>query len=404
MNRRSEAPIVAGVPSGSRQSVLILGAFGTFGRLITETLARTTDLPIIAAGRRLPEIQPKFRAGMRALAIDSKALSTAVLRELGPAVLIDAVGPFQSRDRKLARDCIDLGIHYLDLADGREFVQNVCALDAAAKANNVLVVSGASTVPALSSAVIADLAASFAEVEEIDIGIAPGYSGPRGLATIRSVLGYVGCAIPVWRNAKMSSARGWGDTKGHRYPAPVGHRYLSLIDVPDMNLIPPLYPALRQLTLRAGHEVPLVHHALRVLGALVRIGLIRNLAGHARMLQRLAGWFDAFGSNSGAMHVRLRGRGHDGRLQFRTWTLIAENGDGPRIPTLAAILLTKKLCNVSGYAPIALRGAAPALNLLTLREFEGEWRTLAIRAAVTGGSHAQASADFAATVPSHRVT
>ena len=394
----------------SRQSVLILGAFGTFGRLITRALGQTTDLPIIAAGRRLPEVGEEFRPGIRMLAIDSSSLSAAVLRGLDPTLLIDTVGPFQARDRKLTELCIDLGIHYLDLADGREFVQNVCALDAAAKANNVLVVSGASTVPALSSAVVEHLAAKFCRVEEIDIGIAPAYTGPRGLATARSVLGYVGRAVPIWREAAMDSARGWSDTKRYRYPPPVGRRNLSLIDVPDMSLIPPRYPALRQLAVRAGHEVPLVHHTLRLLAVLVRIGLIRDLASHAPMMLRMAAWFDRFGSNNGAMHVRLRGRGNDGQLQSRTWTLIAENGDGPRIPTMAAILLTKKLLNVPGFAPIASRGAMPAMNLLTLQEFEREWRTLAIRTSVTGvtgvtgeAGEAQAS-DSLAKVPSHRAT
>jgi hypothetical protein len=376
----------------SRQSVLILGAFGTFGRLITDSLARITDLPIVAAGRRLPERHPEHRPGIRTLAIDSHALSAAELKKLDPAVLIDTVGPFQTRDRKLAEACIQLGIHYLDIADGREFVQDVRALNAAAVERNVLVVSGASTLPALSSAVIENLAGAFSEIEAIDIGIAPGFSGPRGLATIRSVLGYVGRPIPVWRRARMRRALGWGDTKRYRYPLPVGRRNLSLIDVPDTNLIPLTYPNLRRLAVRAGHEVALVHHALRLLGVLVRIGLIRDLAAHARMMQRMAGWFDGFGSNNGAMHVQLRGRGHDGRLQSRTWTLIAGDGDGPRIPTTAAVVLTKKLLNVPGYAPIAKRGAMPASNLLTLGEFEHEWRTLAIRTFQTGEACAQAIA------------
>ena len=387
-----------------RPAVLILGAFGAFGRLITDSLAQSTDLPIIAAGRHLPEILPEFRPDIRALAIDGNDLSAAVLEKLGPAVVIDAVGPFQTRDRNLAKACIQLGIHYLDLADGREFVQDVCALDSAAAARKVLVVSGASTVPALSSAVIESLAGAFSEVEEIDIGIAPGFSGPRGLATIRSVLGYVGRGIPIWRQAKMGRARGWGDTKRHRYPPPVGLRNLSLIDVPDTSLIPSRYPNLRQLSIRAGHEVPLVHHGLRLLGVLVRIGLIGDLAGHARMLQRLAAWFDPFGSNNGAMHVRLRGHGRDGASQSRTWTLVAEKGDGPRIPTLAAILLTKKLLGVPGYDPILWRGATPASGLLTLQEFEREWRSLAIRTWVSSAAGAPASENLLSTVSSHRAT
>ncbi|HEX3398370.1 MAG TPA: saccharopine dehydrogenase NADP-binding domain-containing protein [Steroidobacteraceae bacterium] len=366
-----------------RRSALILGAFGTFGSLITRALARTTDLPLIAAGRRVPAVLEAQREGMHAIAIDGGALNAAHLMELNPAILIDTVGPFQTRDRKLAQLCINLGIHYVDLADGREFVQNVEALDAAAVQRKVLVVSGASTVPALSSAVVEHLAAEFSHVEEIDIGIAPAYSGPRGLATVRSVLGYVGRAIPIWREARMDCARGWGETRRHRYPLPVGQRNLSLIDVPDMNLLPRRYPTLRQLAIRAGHEVPLVHHTLRLLGLLVRVGLIRDLASHAETMRRMAAWFDRFGSDNGAMHIQLRGRGADGSCQTRIWTLIAEHGDGPQIPATAAILLAKKLLNVGGYAPIAKRGAMPAVNLLTLQEFEREWRTLAIRTSVT---------------------
>jgi len=377
------------------QSVLILGAFGTFGRLITDALARTTHLPIIAAGRRLPDVAEEYRPGIRTLAIDRLKLSAAELKQLDPAVLIDTVGPFQTRDRKLAAACVDLGIHYLDIADGREFVQSVDALNAAAVERNVLVVSGASTLPALSAAVIENLAAVFSEIDSIDIGIAPGFAGPRGLATIRSVLGYAGRPIPVWRQAQMQCAPGWSDTKRHRYPLPVGRRNLSSIDVPDTNLIPRRYPNLRQLAIRAGHEVPLVHHALRLLGVLVRIGVIRDLAAHARTMQRMAGWFDGLGSNNGAMHVRLRGRGHDGCPQSRTWTLIAENGDGPRIPATAAVVLTKKLLRVPGYAPMVLRGAMPASNLLTLGEFEREWRTLAIRTRVTGEPYAEPIASTA---------
>jgi saccharopine dehydrogenase-like NADP-dependent oxidoreductase len=366
----------------SQRPVLILGAFGAFGRRITNVLARTTELPLIAAGRRIPAVLPERWDRVKALAIDAHTLSTAELKELNPAIVIDTVGPFQSRDRKLAQDCIASRIHYIDLGDGREFVETVATLNDAALQSGVLVVSGASTVPALTSAVIDHLAPAFSAVEQIDIGIAPGYLGPRGLATIRSVLGYVGRPIPIWRDATMVTAYGWSDTQRHRYPLPIGVRYLSLIDVPDMALIPPKMPRLKRLTVRAGHEVPLVHHTLCWLGLLVRIGLIRDLARHAPALQRLASWFDAFGSDTGAMHVQLRGRDTDGAPRARTWTLIAENGDGPQIPATAAVVLVKKLLNVPGYSRIAKRGAMPATSLLSLQEFEREWRSLAIRSFV----------------------
>jgi len=368
--------------------ILILGAFGSFGRRITEALARTTDLPLIAAGRRIPAQLPDPWDGVNALATDAATLSVGDLRQLNPALLIDAVGPFQSRDRRLAKICIGLGIHYIDLGDGREFVESVDELNDAALQNGVLVVSGASTVPALSSAAIDFLAPAFSAIEEIEIGIAPGYLGPRGLATIRSILGYTGRAIPIWRNAKIERAYGWSDTRLHRYPPPVGLRYLSLVDVPDTALIPLRLPRLTQLSIRAGLEVPLVHHMLRGLGFLVRRGLIRDLARHAPALQGIASWFNRLGSDNGAMHVLLRGADAHGHPHACTWTLIAEHGDGPQIPATAAVVLAKKLLGVSGYSPIDTRGAMPAVSLLNLQEFEREWRSLSIRSVVRTGAPA----------------
>src|ERR1700737_4538267 len=102
----------------NRSVVLILGAFGTFGRRITHALSQTPGLPIIAAGRSVPAGFAGQRAGVSALAIDAHDLNAARLAELNPAVLIDTVGPFQGRDRTLARACAIQGIHYIDLADG----------------------------------------------------------------------------------------------------------------------------------------------------------------------------------------------------------------------------------------------------------------------------------------------
>ena len=226
-------------------AVLILGAGGGFGQRICRMLASSTDLPLIAAGRDQGRLQAALlelpRDRVQLFACDATNLERQSLRDLGVAVLIDTVGPFQGRDRRLARECAHSGVHYLDLADDRQFVTCVLELDALAKANNVLVVSGASTLPALSCAVVDDLAQGFAQLQRIDIGIAPGYRGPRGLATIRSILSYVGRPIPVWRNGRQGAVLGWGERLCHEYPPPVGKRDLSLVDVPDTALLPSRY-------------------------------------------------------------------------------------------------------------------------------------------------------------------
>ena len=372
------------LPRPPPQSVLIMGAFGAFGRRVTDALARTTDLPIIAAGRRVPDNPFPASARVHSLIVDATALEATQLSALDPRVVIDALGPFQARDRKLAVACIGLGIHYIDLADDREFVIRIGALNDSAVRHGVLIVSGASTVPALSFAVIDHLAQDFSAVAEIDIGIAPGYLGPRGLATIRSILGYVGRPIPIWRNARLETVRGWSNATRCRYPSPVGVRHLSLVDVPDTALIAARYPNIRQLTVRAGLEVPLAHRLLSLLGVLVHHGLIHDLARHAESLQRLAAWFDRLGTDNGAMHVRLRGVDMNGLPHASTWTLVAEHDHGPHIPATAAVLLAKKLLGVPGYSLLSVRGAMPAAGLLNLQEFAREWQSLAIHTSVRG--------------------
>ena len=72
------------------------------------------------------------------------------------------------------------------------------------------------------------------------------------------------------------------------------------------------------------------------------------------------------------MHVIVTGW-RDQEAVERRWTLIAEQGDGPEIPTLAAELLARKL--VGGSVD---DGARDAGGLLTLTEFQPLFDGLAL--------------------------
>jgi hypothetical protein len=60
----------------------------------------------------------------------------------------------------------------------------------------------------------------------------------------------------------------------------------------------------------------------------------------------------------------------DGGRALLEWHLTAEASHGPEIPCMAAILLARKLSR----GEIALRGAFPCMGLITLDEFESEFR------------------------------
>src|SRR5262245_56220781 len=120
----------------SRQTVAVLGGYGVFGGRIARSLARHGELDVIVAGRN-PAGALRFaaqlaaagaRATLRAMTIDiADTAQWAALFGAHPDVVVDAVGPFQVRDYELARRCVETGVHYIDIADGRRYVAGMAA-------------------------------------------------------------------------------------------------------------------------------------------------------------------------------------------------------------------------------------------------------------------------------------
>lgn len=371
----------------TRQTVVVLGGYGVFGTRIAQSLVRHSQLDIVVAGRN-GDAARAFAAtcssqSVRALRADcTRADDLAQLLALRPAVLIDTVGPFQARDYTVARRCAASGIHYIDIADGREHVSGIRALDGVAREQGALIVSGASTVPAVSTAVVDSLEPDPAAVVVVEVGISPGHRGPRGLATAQSILRYCGQPIPCVTGDGMES--GWGGLVRHAYPVPVGRRWLSNVDVPERASWKARYPNLASAAVQAGLEIGFLHLGLSVLSRLVRIGLVRSLLPCASAFLRVATLCNRFGTDDGAMHVTVMSKDSSETTTRRTWTLIAEHGDGPQIPATPAALIAKKLLALPDYAPITVRGALPCLGLVTIDEILRELRGLAIRVSVTG--------------------
>lgn len=293
------------------------------------------------------------------------------LDRAAPAVVINSYGPFQGQDYAVAEACIARGVHYIDLADGREFVCGIDSLDEAARRAGVLVASGASSVPGLSGCVIDHLRAGLRRVDSIEIGISPGNRAPRGLAVVAAIMSYVGKPIRVWRGGKWDRGHGWQGLYRRALSAPpaadLPPRWFSLCEVPDLDLFPRRYPEVTSVSFGAGLEFSPLHLGLWLLSWVVRGGVIRDLARHAGRLHSLADRLAPFGSDRGGMYVELQGIDPDGRKLTRRWTLIAGSGHGPWIPVMPAVVLARRLAR--GWRGAV--GATSCLGLFTLDEFAG---------------------------------
>lgn len=357
----------------SNNTVLVVGGYGVFGSHLSSGLLRRGAFDVLVAGRSQRRAEAFCRShGGRAMRLDRTAQDlAATVAAVRPAIVIDAAGPFQAYGRHLyalAEAAVACGAHYLDLSDDGAFTAGIASLDTAARARGVTVLSGASSVPALSSAAVEALAPGLEDIHLIESVILPGNRAPRGLSVIKSILTQVGQSIGVRRDGCADTVSGWSGLQRERLQAgvaaPLRHRWSSLIGAPDLVLFPKHYGA-RSVLFRAGLEVSVMHRGLGLLALLPRIGIFTSLDSLSRPLKTIAEWLAPLGTDRGGMAVRLFGLRSDGVAVRREWTLIAEAGNGPRIPALAAQVLCGKLLEGS------LRpGARPCLGEVTLAEAE----------------------------------
>lgn len=354
--------------------VLILGGYGNFGKRIATALGRH-GVPLIIAGRSLARAEALARElpNARAAAIDIHQDFALALRREQPSVVVHTCGPFQGADYGVARACIAAGVHYIDLADGRDFVTGFRGLDGQARAAGVTAISGASTVPGLSSAVLEHFKPQFAALHAMDFGIAPGQRAERGLATTEAILSYTGRRLKPF--AGHPRAYGWQDLRRMNLPG-MGTRWLANCDIPDLDLLPETY-GLKDIRFGAGLEVGSLHFGLWALSWAVRLGLPLDLPALAEPMLAISNVFDRFGSDVGGMIIDLKGTGHDGRPKTIRWAIVAGLGDGPQIPCVPAILLAKRLYEKD---PGIAAGAVACVGQVSLKAYLAELERFDIRA------------------------
>ncbi|MDH7797209.1 MULTISPECIES: SDR family oxidoreductase [unclassified Beijerinckia] len=358
--------------------MLIIGGYGGFGARLTRRLLAQGH-QVLVAGRSADKAEA-FCAPLpmaTAVVADRNGDLGPLLSAHHPKLVIDAAGPFQNSDNRLACACIAASIPYLDLADARAFVTQMQELDVPARDAGVAIISGASSVPALSGAVARQLAQGLSRVRRVEIAISASNRATAGSSVAAAILSYVGKPLQLWRGQNWDRAWGWQELRRQTFRlangAALRNRWLALADVPDHDLLPAALPGRPAVTFRAGTEFAGQTLALWLASWPIRWIGHGSLAPLAPLLGPLRRLTARFSDERSAMAVTMTGE-MDGRFIERQWTLIAANGDGPEIPTLAAALLAEKI-----LAGEIEPGARDAGELLTLADFEPLFATLSIR-------------------------
>jgi hypothetical protein len=354
-------------------NILVLGGYGNFGARICRALASHPRVHLLIAGRHARKAQALAEAlspRAKGVELDHEAPGLAQkLLALGADLVIHTAGPFQAQAYGVAQAAAQAGAHYIDLADGRRFVCDFPAAlhDMFVRAGRTAV-TGASTVPALSSAVIEALCAHWQRIDTIDICIAPAQRAPRGQATLAAVLSYCGLPIEVWENGRWQHRLGWAQ------PTPVHFLRLrprrgALCDIPDLELFPSHYQVTQRVSFKAALEVGLAQSAFGWLARLRQWGWLSRPDKLAALMHRGGGLFDLLGTPLGGMVVRASGSNPHGQPSHSAWHIAADKDHGPEIPCMAAILLARQL---AGGQPLPC-GAWTSTGMLPLSAFAPEF-------------------------------
>ena len=225
--------------------VLILGGYGTFGGRLAQLLADAPRLHLVIAGRSRLKAEEFCRTlggkvETSPLAFDREGDVEKQLTAAAPDIVVDATGPFQAYGDayRVVRACIADGVHYLDLADGSDFVKGVAQFDAAAKARHVFVLSGVSSFPVLTAAVVRAMSVGMTRIDTLAGGIAPSPYAGVGLNVIRAIASYAGQPIDLidGRHYALIETRRYTIAAPGKLPLyPIR---FSLVDVPDLKVCP----------------------------------------------------------------------------------------------------------------------------------------------------------------------
>jgi hypothetical protein len=356
-----------------RLKVLILGGYGTFGGRLAQLLADEDRLTLVIAGRSHEKAAAfcaklKSRATAMPVGFDRNRAIATQLREIAPDIVVDASGPFQSYGAdpyRVVAAALALGINYLDLADGSDFVAGIAQFDADAGARGLFVLAGVSSFPVLTAAVIRRLEGGMARLDTVTGGIAPSPYANVGLNVIRAIASYAGKPIKLIRDGRPGVGYALVETKRYTI-APPGCLPLrpirfSLVDVPDLQVLPALWPGLRAVWLGAGPVPDIWHRALNALAFAVRLRLLPTLSPLAGLMHVTMNRL-SFGEHRGGMFIAVEGIGADGLRLERSWHLLAEGEDGPLIPSMAAEAIIRR-CLADKIPQPGARAAATELEL-----------------------------------------
>jgi NAD(P)-dependent dehydrogenase (short-subunit alcohol dehydrogenase family) len=361
--------------------VLLIGSTGTFGQRLATHLAQMPELHVFLTSRskeRAQEIENRLNSEGAVARVESIAMLVerdlvATLHTIKPWLVIDASGPFQFAGYDVPKTALEAGAHFIDLADAQDYlIAFGRSLDGLAKAKGLVALAGASTTPAITTAVVDHVTRGWARVDTVDVAIVPGGSNTVGPALAAAVLAQAGVPITIFRHGRFSEVHGWTGSTQMNVPR-LGTFRVAAAETVDPLIMPERYKLSSRMTFSAGLVSQIEQRGFEALAWLRRVGICKKFDWLVPALVMGRKFTRLFCDDRGGMVVRARGLDQAQRWTEATWSLVAEKGHGPNVPILPIVAAVRMLL-ADGFAV----GARMIQGEIPLALLECEFNRLAI--------------------------
>lgn len=273
---------------GAAERILILGGYGTFGRLLAMELLERTPHTVILAGRSLRKASAaRSRFGKadrtRAVAVDLHDPDSIGPELVNVDVVVCAAGPFQGLSPQLVLQSVGAGAHWLDISDDPGWIASVVhhqEVQHLASERDLVVAPGMSSSPAISSALAELCRIELPSAMSVRTGLFIGNRNAKGAGAIASAL--ASCRSP-FEDVELIS---YGHRQGWRAPSADAVVFGAATGCATRFVVIPEW--------RTG---------TRLLRGAARLGIRGQRS--ARFLAWLARWSSVFGESRGSVDVAV---------------------------------------------------------------------------------------------------
>ncbi len=262
--------------------IVVLGGCGDVGSHVVRDLIETYDGTVVIADYRLElakrlaaELGPKAKATF----VDANGDASLVSVMKGADAAVGCIGPFYRYAAPVARAAVKAGVNYVDVCDDYGPIEELLALDAAAREAGTTLITGVGWTPGLTNLLARKGAAEMDEVQEIKVSWAGSAADSTGLAVIMHVFYAVTGQVPTYRDGAWLDVPAGAEVEKVEFPKPLGVVPVFHCGHPEPLTIP-RYIKARTVSLK-GALVPGWNNAMA--SSFAKIGLIGTPEKNLRM-------------------------------------------------------------------------------------------------------------------------